>query len=192
MEYMIVNAEKRMARDIARLIMMAMNHDCCKYFMGIGHTLEEFKDMMTSLVEREDSQYSFLNTLAATDNNGNVIGICVSYDGAELHRLRKAFVESVKACFGRDFSNMDDETGAGELYLDSLAVDVKHRNKGVASALLKASISKADALGISSTGLLVDKGNPSAERLYTALGFEYVEDSAWGGHPMKHFQFKRK
>ena len=29
-------------------------------------------------------------------------------------------------------------------------------------------------------GLLVDKGNPKAERLYTSLGFIYRNDTTWG------------
>ena len=45
--------------------MMAMTDDCCLYFCGDGHGLEDFYRMMTTLVEREDSQYSFKNTLAA-------------------------------------------------------------------------------------------------------------------------------
>ena len=36
--------------------------------------------------------------------------------------------------------------------------------------------------------LLVDKGNPTAERLYTSLGFEYCDDAMWGGHEMKHLK----
>ena len=35
-------------------------------------------------------------------------------------------------------------------------------------------------------GLLVDKDNPVGEALYTSVGFQYVNDNQWGGHPMKH------
>ena len=58
------------AREIARLIMVAMNHDCCRYFAGPHHTLEDFEDLMTALCEREDSQYSYRNTLVAIDEEG--------------------------------------------------------------------------------------------------------------------------
>ena len=35
-------------------------------------------------------------------------------------------------------------------------------------------------------GLLVDKGNPDGEALYSSVGFRYMNDSQWGGHEMKH------
>jgi len=88
----ITNAVKQQANKIARYIMLAMNHECCKNFAGSTHTLEDFHNMMTRLVAREDSQYSYKNTLVALDEDSKgVIGICVSYDGADLHSLKKGF-----------------------------------------------------------------------------------------------------
>ena len=117
----IREATKPQAAEIASLIMMAMTDDCCLYFCGDGYGLEDFRSMMTMLVEREDSQYSYRNTLIAMDGD-KVVGISVSYDGGRLHELRSAFINAAKECLGKDHSGMDDETQAGELYLDSLAV----------------------------------------------------------------------
>ena len=47
-------------------------------------------------------------------------------------------------------------------------------------------------MGLPAVGLLVDKGNPKAEKLYTRIGFKYVGDSSWGGHEMKHLQYAVK
>jgi len=137
------------------------------------------------LVEHEDSQYSYRNTLVAMDGD-RLVGIAVSYDGGRLHELRLAFVEAAKACIGKDHSGMDDETQAGELYLDSLAVLPDYRRQGIARRLLKATKEKADRMGLPCVGLLVDKGNPAGEALYVSVGFRYVNDNSWGGHPMKH------
>ena len=52
-------ATKNQAAEIASLIMTAMTDDCCLYFCGEGYGLEDFHKMMTMLVEREDSQYSY-------------------------------------------------------------------------------------------------------------------------------------
>lgn len=181
----IQEATKNQAAAIARLIMIAMTDDCCLYFCGKGYGLEDFRKMMTLLVEREDSQYSYRNTLVAMDED-KVVGISASYDGGKLHQLRQAFIETAKEYIGKDHSGMDDETQAGELYLDSLAVLPKYRRQGIASRLIRATKERADKMGLPCVGLLVDKGNPSGEALYSSVGFQYANDKMWGGHPMKH------
>ena len=181
----ITNATKDQAPEIARLIMMAMTDDCCLFFCGDGYGLEDFHKMMTELVGREDSQYSYRNTLVATDGR-QVVGIAISYDGGRLHDMRRVFVAAAKKHIGKDHSDMDDETQAGELYLDSLAVLPSHRRRGIAQRLLKATKQKADKMGLPCVGLLVDKGNPVGEALYASVGFRYLNDNQWGGHPMKH------
>ncbi len=94
----IREATKSQAAEIACLIMTAMTDDCCLYFCGEGYGLEDlasdracsrsaeqaslrrsrllaaFRKMMTMLVEREDSQYSYRNTLVAMDAD-RVVGI---------------------------------------------------------------------------------------------------------------------
>ena len=181
-------AKKEQSASIARLIMMAMTDDCCLHFCGEGDGLDDFYRMMTSLVEREDSQYSYKNTLVAMDDE-KVVGVAVSYDGARLNELRQAFIEVAKEQIGKDHSGMDDETQAGELYLDSLAILSEYRRQGIARKLLRATKEKADQMGLPCLGLLVDKGNPAGESLYASVGFRYVNDSNWGGHPMKHLVF---
>lgn len=205
----IREATKSQAEEIARLIMTAMTDDCCLYFCGEGHGQEDltagragsrsaeqaslhrsrllaaFLKMMTMLVEREDSQYSYRNALVAMDED-RVVGTSVSYDGGCLHELRRAFIEAAKEYLGKDHSGMDDETQAGELYLDSLAVLPEYRRRGIARQLLMATKQRANRLGLPCVGLLVDKDNPVGEALYASVGFHYVNDSQWGGHPMKH------
>lgn len=182
----IKNAGREQAAEIAYLVMEAMNHECCMFFAGAEHTLDDFHRMMTRLVEDDNSQYSYRNTLVATDGNGHLAGICVTYDGGRLHNLRRAFVNAAREELGRDFSDMGDETQAGELYIDSIAVDRQFRGRGIATTLLEAAAIKALLMGLPAVGLLVDKGNPDAERLYLRAGFRYVNDALWGGHPMKH------
>ena len=181
----IRKATKNQAAEIASLIMMAMTDDCCLYFCGDGYGLEDFRKMMTKLVERENSQYSYKNTLVALDGE-RVVGISVSYDGGRLHELRRAFIEAAKEYIGKNHSGMDDETQAGELYLDSLAVLPEYRRQGIAKLLIRATKERADSMALPCVGLLVDKGNPAGEALYSSIGFRYANDNVWGGHPMKH------
>lgn len=191
----IVPASIEQAESIASLIMLAMNHECCQNFAGPSHTLEDFHRMMTTLVRRDDSQYSYRNAMVALDDNTTdghpvVAGVIVGYDGADLHRLRETFLQAAKEFLGQDFRGMADETQAGEYYIDSLAVNESYRHQGLAMLLLKKLIDQKGQR--QPVGLLVDKGNPGAERLYRSLGFEYVNDTTWGGHEMRHLQTAKK
>lgn len=186
----IVSATTSDTDHIVRLIMTAMTDDCCLYYAGNGRTLDDFARVLRRLVTEEHSQYSYRNTLLAVGDRRTVLGACVAYDGGELHRLREAFFAAMREEIGRTFDRFDDETAAGEYYIDSLAVYPEYRRRGIASMLLRATCRKAQALGLTA-GLLVDTENPNAERMYTALGFRYVEDSRWGGRPMHHLQHRR-
>lgn len=183
-------ATASLAAPIASLIMEAMNHECCQNLAGKDHTIDDFRRVMTELVALDDSQYSYRNTLCAFTDDGRLAGICVSYDGGELHRLRRRFIEAAQREFGINYSDMDDETQAGELYIDSIAVSEEFRGHGIAKYLLKAVIERAREMGLPAVGLLVDKGNPRAESLYNKVGFLYANDSAWGGHEMRHLQYQ--
>ena len=195
----ITKATPAHAADIAQLIMTAMTEDCCQFLAGKDHTLDDFYQMMVKLVLMDDSQYCWRNAFVAVDDEASpddiekapVAGAIVGYDGKDLHRLRRRFQEAAMADWQMDYSNMDDETAEGEFYLDSLAVYPHYRKRGIASQLLNRFIEHAASLGLPAA-LLVDKGNPSAERLYTSLGFEYCNDATWGGHAMRHLVYKLK
>lgn len=184
----IVGGRKEQAAEIASLIMEAMDYDCCRNFAGEAHTLQDFHRMMTALVSLDDSQYSYRNTLVALVD-GQIAGCLVGYDGKDLRRLRKRFIEKAAEYLGRDFSGMDDETQAGEYYLDSLCVKQDFRKRGIATMLIREAISRH---GSQPVGLLVDHTHPWAERLYRAIGFEFVNEAAWGGHAMNHLQYPAK
>jgi mycothiol synthase len=63
--------------------------------------------------------------------------------------------------------------GYSQGYTDELAVAATHRGHGVASALLRESMSRFAASGMDTAGLGVDAANPSgALRLYAGLGYE--------------------
>lgn len=189
----IIPANPSHAADIAQLIMTAMTEDCCQFLVGDKHDLDDFYQTMVRLVLMDDSQYSWRNAFMAVDEeatNGDierapVAGAIVGYDGGELHRLRRRFQEAALSDWKMDYSQMDDETQAGEFYLDSLAVYPEYRKRGIASMLLKLMIEHAKSLNLPAA-LLVDKGNPNAERLYLSIGFKYVNDAKWGGHEMRH------
>lgn len=177
------------AAQVARMIMMAMTDECCQYFCGPNHTLDDFHRLMTKLVERTDTQYSYLNTVCAEDDaTGTACGVCTTYEGSKLALLRQPFWDEALAEWGMDHSNMTDETQPGELYLDTLAVLPDYRGRGIAKSLIRTAKEKAKGMNLP-LGLLVDYDNPKAETLYTSMGFRHVDDNVWGGHQMKHLQW---
>lgn len=181
----IVRGRKEQAPEIASLIMEAMDYDCCRNLAGPRHTLDDFRRMMTHLVEIDESLYSYRNALVAMDG-GTIAGCLVSYDGRDLLRLRESFISAAAEYLGQDFSNMAEETQAGEYYLDSLCVKSEYRKQGIATRLLRTAI---DEHGTQPVGLLVDHTHPWAERLYRSIGFRFVGEAVWGGHAMNHLQY---
>lgn len=151
---------------------------------------EEWKvwnDIFTELAALDDTQYSYLNTLKAVDSDGNILGIIIGYDGARLHSLREQFFKVVNKHTGEDLTAIADETDPGEWYLDSLAVWKEHRGNGIGEALLREAIKKARESG-KPAGLLVDKGNPKARKLYEKVGFHYVDDRLFIDVMMDHLR----
>ena len=93
MKIQIEQATPDKASHIASLIIEAINAQCCQNFAGLQHTLVYFHRKMTKLVEMEDSQYSYTNTLVAMSTDGILVGILVAYDGADVKTVRKWFSE---------------------------------------------------------------------------------------------------
>lgn len=184
----IQSAQSSHSEAIATLIMQAMTEDCCRYYAGMYYRYEDFHRMLSTLVSRIDSQYSYLNTLVAINENQEVCGICVGYDGALLHTLRPAFVNAIANTFRHHLPSIDDETQAGEYYIDSLAVLPHYRGQGIATALLEEACHRARRMQQPALGLLVDTANPRAQSLYQHLGFQEVGPATWGGHSMIHMQ----
>ncbi len=93
--------------------------------------------------------------------------------------------------FGRSFE-FENETGPGENYVDSVGVSREHQGKGIGSRLFRFLIEEYVSRKRTALGLLVDKENPTAKKLYLKLGFEKVGDLVLAGKSMEHMQVKHK
>ena len=141
------------------------------------------------ICERDDVLYSYKHAIIAWE--GDIpIGICLCYDGAKYHEMRKItfslFDELMhdepdhqETCGepveSMDLDNMQDEAEAGEYYMDSLAVWPEWRGRGIGMKLMQAQIDRACKLGFKKASLLVDPENENAKRMYRKLGF--MDDS---------------
>ncbi len=142
------------------------------------------------LAAQEIAQYSYQNTLIA-EYEGNKAGAIIGYDGAKLHKLRQPIYPLIKQYTGENIE-IEEETQAGEFYLDSVAVLPSYRGKGIGEKLLVTMRDEAFTNGFSHVGLLVDYDNPGAESLYSKLGFRRINPTTFLGHKMWHMQVTKE
>lgn len=183
----IVNAEKTDASLISETVVSAVGDEIAENF-AYPKSKADVLRLFTNLAAREDSQYSYINTMKAVDENGRPMGFIIGYDGERLHELRKAFFEEGRSVLDREMEGtVPDECETDEFYLDSLAVFPEFRGKGIGRALISAMAQRAASYG-KPLGLLCDKDNKKARRLYDSLGFIQVGETPFAGEIMNHLQ----
>ena len=91
----IIPARPEDSHLIGESVVEAIGIEIAQNLAGENHTLEDVVNMFAMLAKRDDTQYSYTNTLVALDDRGNPVGVCVGYDGARLHELRLPFFEAV-------------------------------------------------------------------------------------------------
>lgn len=192
----IENANREDASLIADAIIEAIGQELTLHLAGENHTPEDVHDLFARLAARDDSQYSYLNSRVARNADGSPMGVCVSYDGAELKRLRRAFFEEANATFGwgltaEEIEEIPGETEPDEFYLDTLMTLPAFRGRGVGEALIRDASEKAVATG-KPLGLLCDTDNLRARRLYDRIGFTDHGLRPFAGHMMNHLQLIRE
>lgn len=131
---------------------------------------QRIRRFFAEVAARPATQYSFENTLVCTVD-GVAAGAVCGYDGARLDELRGPVLDMLRESFGSVPSPIENETCAGEFYLDSIGIDPLFRGTGAGTALLRAMIERARRSDVGSATLLVDVDNPNAERLYRRVGF---------------------
>jgi ribosomal protein S18 acetylase RimI-like enzyme len=174
--------------EIATSLLLAME-DIVYRFIG-RNSREEATQFLENLIRKENAQYSYENCWIAEIEN-EIIGVAVVYEGSKLLELRKPVAKEIKSLFARNF-NPEDETQTGEFYIDCVGVSPHHQGKGIGSKLFQFLIDEYVYKQNETLGLLVDKDNPNAKKLYLKLGFEIVGEKSLAGKEMEHLQFKTK
>lgn len=176
------------SESIASLLMLASGEVMYK-FIGEKNFIRALAFLL-QFVKSETNQYSYQNCYVA-EENGEILGSVLIYEGAKLQELRKPVLEQIRLRFNANLE-VEDETQAGEFYLDSLGVSPDHQGKGIGSSLLQFVINEKVTEGGGTIGLLVDKTNPNAKRLYLNLGFLPVGEKTLLGITLEHLQLKKQ
>jgi len=151
------------ARFIAENVLRALH---------IDETDDSHIEHLADISRREDTLYSWRNsTIALYD--GIPAGLMVAYDGARYRRMRDITFPMIRMYVGDNYHSMDDESCAGEYYLDSLAVLPEFQHRGIASALIQEMFRQRDEARIPLATIAVDADNDTAYRLYTRNGFHH-------------------
>lgn len=174
------------ATPIAKLILLAMGPLAAKF--ANSNDVEKQQALFEYFAKQTGNQYSY-NNILVWEEEGDICGMIMAYDGAKLNELREPFLTYTRGELGFT-GKPEDETQPGEYYIDCLAVFPDHQGKGIAKELITALFSHAKELGHHTVGLLVSKGNDNAKKLYTNLGFkDQGEKQLLGG---SHYHLQKK
>lgn len=128
------------------------------------------------------SIYSWRRALVAKVD-GRAVGCIIAYDGADYLRLRERSWAMIWPEF--DASRLKGialETGAGEFYLDSMAILPQFRGRGLGKALMLAAIAQGRQRGFRQFALIVDVDKPRLQQYYQSIGFTPADSIDFFGH----------
>ena len=182
----IRKAKPEDAKAIATYLLLAME-EIVYQFIG-EKSMEKATRLLTYLAGCRANQYSYENCWVIELDN-EVVAVAVVYDGVHLKALRAPVAQAIQSMFNRDF-NPENETEAGEYYIDCFGVNPYRQRKGLGSKLLHFLIDEYVNQRNGTLGLLVDKANPHARKLYLKLGFEIVGEKTLAGKRMEHLQYR--
>lgn len=185
---MIEFAHPNDAKSVTPLMFQAMEEIVYKL---IGTENKKLAlSFLEELFRQENNQYSYRNTLVFKEK-GEIIGSLVFYNGADLETLRKPVLQLASQISGKEIS-VENETQAGEIYIDTLSVCPSSQGKGIGSQLIRYLQNLLSENQSQKIGLLVDEKNHQAEKLYLRLGFTFQNTQTLAGGVYKHLVFEIK
>ncbi len=169
--FILRGATKDDAHFLATCLMEAMGGKVMERMQDGTLTAEDERriGILTEICERDDTLYTWrFGTVAVTDG-GIPIGASIAYPGDDYHQRMLTSFSHARSMVSFDVQSMEDESQAGEMYLDTLAVVPTYRRRGVAQALMRHWLQQAESRGLTAT-LACARDNGKAHTLYESIG----------------------
>ncbi|MBQ0768040.1 MAG: GNAT family N-acetyltransferase [Bizionia sp.] len=180
----IRKATKKDSDAIAALLLLAMED--IAYKLVTENNYDKAKRFLKYFIEKENNQYSYENCTVAESENSIIAAVNI-YDGGQLETLRAPVIKYIKTFYNSEL-HIENETQNGEFYIDSLGVCETKQGLGIGSKIIKHLIQEYVVERKETLGLLVDKTNPNAKKLYLKLGFKTVGEKTLLTHQLDHLQ----
>lgn len=187
MEYNIRKAKYTDSTIIAKLMFYAMADIVFDFIAEKDE--EKAMRFLDELIATDNNQYSYENTWVV-EVQDKIAASFTLYDGAKLNELRKKVLDHLKTNYKREITP-EDETEAGEIYIDTIAVFPEYRGKGLGNYILDFIIGEFGHKQGETVGLLVDFTNPKAKKLYESKGFKVVGEKSLMSKNHEHMQYKK-
>jgi ribosomal protein S18 acetylase RimI-like enzyme len=182
MEITIRQAQPADATQVAPLIIDAIG-DIAKRMTGETEW-DKVQEELCVLFKREDNRHSHIYTYVA-ELDEKVAGILVLYAGADAPELDRNLSEWLTKK-GAANSDVDAESLADELYIDTVCIDPSFRGKGIGTKLFQYAEEVAKQKNIAKLSLNVETQKEPAIRLYKRLGYDIVSPWTIIGEPFHH------
>lgn len=154
---------------ICKTVLSAIGAEDFEFDGGDGR--QKVFDALNDIVLMEDSLYSYRNVLIA-EVEGLCAGSIIAYDGGRYKDMKGKTLGILTERLKMDFRDTQEETSAGEYYLDSLAVAPAFRRKGIGRMLVGQALEAGEALGFEKASLLVLASDEGLISLYSSCGFK--------------------
>ncbi len=169
--FLLRNATENDVRFLATCLMEAMGGMVMERMQEGTLTEEDERriGILTEICRRDDTLYSWRFGIVAETADGCPVGASIAYPGDDYHQRMLTSFSLAKKMVSFDVQTMEDESQAGEMYLDTLAVVPSFRRRGVAQALMRHWLHQAEKKGLTAT-LACARNNDKAHALYESMG----------------------
>lgn len=160
----IDHARKSDAAEVVRLISLA-DKDAVLTLSGKEDINEALLQYELNFM-RDDVYFSYKNVFVAR-YKGKISGCILYFNGED---------ESTFNSITKRQPEMENESEADEIYIDSLAVLPECRGQGIAKLLISRVIEEARQKGVKKIALLADRKKPYLKKMYQKSGFSVTSE----------------